>query len=112
MELAPSTWGQLGLDAYEYFRIEMMTEFEEFRLSKGSWKLDRWAARAYVSWRQNIRRQEGETGKHSVWEEAETFKLSEAYSHLATARSIISVSSGLSGFVNGGIAFRVDRWSG
>lgn len=40
MELAPSTWGQLGLDAYEYLRIGMMTEFEEFRLSKGSWKLD------------------------------------------------------------------------
>lgn len=64
-DLAPASWGQLGLDAYEYFKIEMVSEFREFRLCEGFWKLDRWAARAYASWIQNIRRQEGVPAKHT-----------------------------------------------
>jgi hypothetical protein len=61
--VAPPSWGHLGLNAYEYFKNEMMFEFQEFRLCDGAWKLDRWAARAYASWRQNIRRQEGDRMK-------------------------------------------------
>jgi hypothetical protein len=64
-DLASPSWGQLGLDAYEYFKIEMVSEFKEFRLCEGFWKLDRWAARAYASWIQNIRRQEGVPAKHT-----------------------------------------------
>jgi hypothetical protein len=43
----------------------MMSEFKEFRLCDGSWKLDRLAARVYASWRQNIRRYEHDVGTHS-----------------------------------------------
>ena len=64
-DLAPASWGLLGLDAYEYFKIEMVSEFREFRLCEGFWKLNRWAARAYASWIQNIRRQEGVPAKHT-----------------------------------------------
>jgi hypothetical protein len=58
--VAPPSWGQLGLNAYEYFKNEMILEFQEFCLWNGAWKLDHWAACAYVSWRQNIWRQEGD----------------------------------------------------
>jgi hypothetical protein len=52
-DLSPASWAKLGLDAYKYFKSEMMTELKEFRLCEGSWKLDRLpAARAYASWRQ------------------------------------------------------------
>jgi hypothetical protein len=64
-DLAPASWGLLGLDAYEYFKIEMVSEFREFRLCEGFWKLERWAARTYASWIQNIRRQEGVPAKHT-----------------------------------------------
>jgi hypothetical protein len=64
-DLAPASWGLLGLDAYEYFKIEMASEFREFCLCEGFWKLERWAARAYASWIQNIRRQEGVPAKHT-----------------------------------------------
>jgi hypothetical protein len=58
--VAPPSWGQLGLNAYEYFKNEMMSEFQEFCFCDGTWKLDWWATCAYVLWRQNIRRQEGD----------------------------------------------------
>jgi hypothetical protein len=68
-DLAPASWGQLGLEAHEYFKGEMMSEFKEFRLCEGSWKLDRLASRVYASWKQNIRKNENENenemGMHS-----------------------------------------------
>jgi hypothetical protein len=42
-----------------------MSKFKEFRPCESSWNLDRWAPRAYASWTQNVRRQEGESEKHS-----------------------------------------------
>lgn len=54
--MAPSSWGRMGLDVYDYFKIEMVCEFEEFRFCEGSWKLERWASRAYASWMQGVRK--------------------------------------------------------
>jgi len=64
-DLAPASWGLLGLDAYEYFKIEMVSEFREFCLCEGFWKLNWWVACAYALWIQNIRRQEGVPAKHT-----------------------------------------------
>ncbi|GLB43660.1 hypothetical protein LshimejAT787_1401720 [Lyophyllum shimeji] len=55
---APATWGQISHQAYKYFRIEMLTEFEEFRYCDSDWKLKLWASRKYTSWMQNKRRRE------------------------------------------------------
>lgn len=54
--VAPSSWGRMGLDVYDYFKIEMVCAFEEFRFCEGSWKLERWASRAYASWMQGVRK--------------------------------------------------------
>jgi len=62
-DLASASWGLLGLDAYEYFKIKRVSEFREFCLCKGFWKVDEWAACAYALWIQNIQRQEGVPAK-------------------------------------------------
>lgn len=59
--LAAPSWGRLGLDASDYIKIEMASEFEEFRLCEGFWKLEQWASRAYGSWMQGVRRNENDS---------------------------------------------------
>jgi hypothetical protein len=41
------------MDAYDFFKSEMLHEFPEFRLCDGSWKLDHWATLNYPSWVKN-----------------------------------------------------------
>jgi hypothetical protein len=57
-KVAPPSWGQLDHDCFSYFRIEMYTEFEEFRYCEDHWKLNFWAQRKYTSWSQTIRKRQ------------------------------------------------------
>lgn len=57
-KVAPPSWGQLDHDCFTYFRIEMYTEFEEFRYCEDHWKLNFWAQRKYTSWSQTIRKRQ------------------------------------------------------
>ncbi|KAF9463096.1 hypothetical protein BDZ94DRAFT_1309018 [Collybia nuda] len=41
VSLAVPSWGRLGLNASDYIKIEMVSEFEEFQLCEGFWKLER-----------------------------------------------------------------------
>jgi hypothetical protein len=56
--VAPTSWAKMTSQVYEYFRIEMLSEFKEFRYCDGNWKLDLWATRTYGSWMQRIRKLE------------------------------------------------------
>jgi hypothetical protein len=53
--LAPSPWGKASELAYNYFNCEMLNEpeFEFLRYCEGNWKINRWATKAYTSWRHN-----------------------------------------------------------
>jgi hypothetical protein len=57
--VAPTSWAKMTNEVYEYFRIEMLSEFNEFRFCDGNWKLDLWATRAYGSWMQRTDENEG-----------------------------------------------------
>lgn len=57
-KVAPPSWGQLDHDCFTYFRIEMYTEFEEFRFCEDHWKLNFWAQRKYTSWSQTNRKRQ------------------------------------------------------
>jgi hypothetical protein len=51
--LAPLTWSKINTDAYEFFKLEMLHEFQEFRFCDACWKLDHWATLNYPSWVKN-----------------------------------------------------------
>ena len=53
--LAPISWGKASEIAYTYFHSEMLNEheFQFFRYCKGNWKINRWATKAYASWKHN-----------------------------------------------------------
>jgi hypothetical protein len=52
---APSSWGKASETAYIYFNSEMLNEpeFQIFRYCDGTWKIMRWATKAYTSWVHN-----------------------------------------------------------
>jgi len=52
-QLAPLTWTKIEIEASEFFRSEMLSEFSEFRLCNGCWKLELWATLNYPSWFKN-----------------------------------------------------------
>ncbi|KAG6806706.1 hypothetical protein H0H92_010306, partial [Tricholoma furcatifolium] len=60
--MAPEKWKSLDNEAYDYFKIEMLNKFQEFRLCDGNWKLDTWAAKTYASWTQKLCNK-GESGE-------------------------------------------------
>jgi hypothetical protein len=65
-KVAPPSWGQLDHDCFTYFRIEMYTEFEEFRYCEDYWKLNFWAQRKYTSWCQTIRKRQAATSDEEL----------------------------------------------
>lgn len=60
--VAPTSWAKMTSQVYEYFRTEMLSEFNEFRFCEGNWKLDLWATRTYGSWMQRIRKSDENEG--------------------------------------------------
>ena len=65
-KVAPTSWGQLDHDCFTYFRIEMYTEFEEFRYCEDHWKLNFWAQRKYTSWSQATRKRQATSNEEQV----------------------------------------------
>lgn len=64
--LAPSSWGKASEVAYTYFNSQMLNEadFQFFRYCEGNWKLNRWATKAYASWKHNhLKTAEGDDRK-------------------------------------------------
>jgi hypothetical protein len=61
-DVAPMSWAKMSSQVYEYFQIEMLSEFNEFRFCDGNWKLDLWATRTYGLWMQRIRKSDENEG--------------------------------------------------
>lgn len=60
--IAPMSWAKMSSQVYEYFRTEMLSEFNEFRFCDGNWKLDLWATQTYGSWMQRIHKSDENEG--------------------------------------------------
>ena len=65
--MAPTSSTGMSATAYDFYAKEMLTDFLEFRLAAGMWKLDLWTSKNYSSWYQakHNKRKRNETASSS-----------------------------------------------